>query len=110
MELAYTTDLKSVAPCGLAGSSPAFGTTYYMQSPEEELKEEIASLFHEWWREKWKEHRRGASKTINGYLLLDKRVVEKLEPLTTQDYSGLSEEEKEKLLEVADKVVRLVNV
>ena len=26
VELVYTTDLKSVAPCGLAGSSPAFGT------------------------------------------------------------------------------------
>ncbi len=110
VELVYTTDLKSVAPCGLAGSSPAFGTIYYMQSLEEELKEEIASLLHEWWQNKWKEQRRGASRTINGYLLLDKRVVERLEPLTRKEYSRLAEEEKEKLLEVADKIVRLFNV
>ncbi len=110
VELVYTTDLKSVAPCGLAGSSPAFGTTYCMESSSEEVKQQIAELLHEWWKEKWKDQRRGGSKTVHGYLLLDRRVVERLEPLTTTDYAALSEEEKEKLLEVADKVMRLVNV
>jgi hypothetical protein len=78
-----------------------------MDSPPEDLKEQIASLLHDQWVEWWRTQRCGASKTINGYLLLDKKIVDKSEAKVTREYSKLPQKEKDKLLEVAVKVMEL---
>ena len=51
MELVYTADLKSVALFELAGSSPAFGTTYNMDFSWRHFRDD------EWWRQipAWKD-------------------------------------------------------
>jgi hypothetical protein len=80
-----------------------------MDSSPEDLKEQIASLLHERWVKWWRAQRRGAAKTVNGYLLLDKKIVDKSQAKATKDYSKLSQEEKDELLEVASKVIELLN-
>tara|TARA_R110002020_G_scaffold49875_2_gene141573 strand:+ start:143 stop:388 length:246 start_codon:yes stop_codon:yes gene_type:complete len=81
-----------------------------MNSSSEDTKEQIASLLHDWWVKWWRTQRKGASKTINGYLLLDKKIVDKSQAKATKDYPTLSQEEKDELLEVASKVLELLNI
>lgn len=80
-----------------------------MDSPPEDIEEQIASLLHEWWKEHWRNQRTGASLTVNGYLLLNKRTVDKSLAKASEDYSNLPQDEKDKLLAVASKIINLFN-